>query len=292
MIITNKFNLPQTFVNVLKRPTYSKGKSNISATELISSPRIVQLRKLHAEEIEQDVSEMVWSIFGTAIHGVLEHGKDDHHLVEERLHATVDGWSISGAIDLQIVNEDGTIAVNDYKTVGAWSVMNEKIDWELQLNIYAWLVRHVKKVEVTELAIVAIIRDWSRRDAGIKQGYPDAPVKVIPVQLWPFEQQQAFIEKRIEIHSNALFDLETGDELPHCTSEEMWEKQTTYAVKKIGGVKARNVCDTADEAQAKVAEYGKEYEIEVRPGERTRCANFCSVSKWCNQYQDYLKTKE
>jgi hypothetical protein len=72
----------------------------------------------------------------------------------------------------------------------------------------------------------------------------------------------------------------------------MWEKQTTYAVKKIGGVKARNVCDTVDEAQAKVAEYGKEYEIEVRQGERTRCANFCSVSGFCNQYKDYLSTKE
>ena len=65
MIITNKYNLPQTFVNVLKRPSYSKGKANISATELISSPRIVQLRKLHAEQIEQDVSEMVWSIFAS-----------------------------------------------------------------------------------------------------------------------------------------------------------------------------------------------------------------------------------
>jgi len=292
MRITNKFGLPQTFVNVLRRPTYSKGKANISATELISSPRIVQLRKIHAEEIEQDVSEMVWSIFGTAIHGVLEHGRDESHLVEERLHTTVDGWSISGAIDLQIVNEDDTITVNDYKTVGAWSVMNEKIDWELQLNIYAWLVRKVKESDVSKLEIVAIIRDWSRRDAAIKANYPDAPVKVIPIRLWSYEEQQAFIEQRIALHSNALFYLETGDELPHCTPEEMWEKQTTYAVKKIGGVKARNVCDTIDEAQAKVAEYGKEYEIEVRPGERTRCENFCSVSRWCNQHQDYLKTKE
>jgi hypothetical protein len=33
MIITNKYNLPQTFVNIMKRPTYSKGKANISATE-------------------------------------------------------------------------------------------------------------------------------------------------------------------------------------------------------------------------------------------------------------------
>jgi hypothetical protein len=67
----------------------------------------------------------------------------------------------------------------------------------------------------------------------------------------------------------------------------MWEKPTTYAVKKIGGVKARNVCATDEEAQAKLAEYGKEYEIEVRQGERTRCANFCSVSGFCSQYKDY-----
>jgi len=289
MIITNKYNLPQTFVNIMKRPTYSKGKANISATELLNSPRIVQLRKLHEDKIETDVSEMVWSIFGTAIHGVLEHGKDENHLIEERIHAVVDGWSISGAIDLQIINKDGTCTINDYKTTSAWAVMNEKIEWEHQLNIYAWLVEKVKGVTVSNLEIVAIIRDWSRRDAAVKQGYPDAPIKVIPIQLWPFEDRQKFIEDRITEHSNALFEMETGEELPHCTPEQMWEKQTTYAVKKIGGVKARNVCDTSEEAQAKVAEYGKEYEIEVRPGERTRCANFCSVSKWCNQYQDYLK---
>ena len=72
----------------------------------------------------------------------------------------------------------------------------------------------------------------------------------------------------------------------------MWEKPTTYAVKKIGGIKARNVCTSEEEAKAKVTEYGKDYEIEVRQGERTRCSNFCSVNKFCSQYQDYLKESE
>lgn len=292
MIITNKYNLPQTFVNIMKRPTYSKGKANISATELLNSPRIVQLRKLHEDKIETDVSEMVWSIFGTAIHGVLEHGSDENHLIEERLHATLDGWSISGAIDLQILNQDGTVTINDYKTTGAWSVMNEKIEWEQQLNIYAWLVEKVKGDEVSKLEIVAIIRDWSRRDAALKPDYPDAPIKVIPIQLWAMETREAFIRARIKKHSDALFDLETGDELPPCTPNDMWEKPTTYAVKKTGNVKARNVCATEEEALAKVAEYGKGYDIEVRPGERTRCANFCSVNSYCNQYKEYLSTKE
>ena len=201
VIITNKYNLPQTFVNIMKRPTYSKGKANISATELISSPRIVQLRKLHEDKIETDVADMVWSIFGTAIHGVLEHGKDENHLIEERLHANVDGWSISGAIDLQIINEDGTVTINDYKTTGAWAVMNEKIDWELQLNIYAWLVEKVKQVPVKKLEIVAIIRDWSRRDAAIKEAYPDAPIKVIPIALWSFELREEHLQLGAGVNS-------------------------------------------------------------------------------------------
>ena len=139
MILTNKFNLPQTFVNVIKRPTYSKGKSHISATELINSPKIVALKREHWEELEQDASEMVWALFGSAVHGILEHGKGDNHIVEERLHIEVDGWKLSGAIDLQEVEEDG-IVIKDYKVTGAWAVMNEKQDWHDQLNIYAWLV--------------------------------------------------------------------------------------------------------------------------------------------------------
>lgn len=291
MIITNKYNLPQTFVNIMRRPTYTKGKANLSATELINSPRIVQLRKLHEDKIETDVTEMVWSIFGTAIHGVLEHGKDDNHLVEERLHTEIDGWKISGAIDLQIVNEDGSITINDYKTCAAWSVMNEKIDWEYQLNIYAWLVERVKKKPISKLEIVAIIRDWNRRDVVSKAGYPDAPIKVVPIQLWPFEHREKFVQNQITLHSNALFELETGDELPHCTPDQMWEKPTTYAVKKIGGIKARNVCATQEEAAGKIAEYGKDYEIEVRQGERTRCANFCSVRDFCSQWKEYEAQK-
>jgi hypothetical protein len=69
MKLTNVHKIPETFVNVLKRPTYSKGKANLSATQLLNSPKIVALTKKFEDELEQDVSDMVWSIFGTAIHG-------------------------------------------------------------------------------------------------------------------------------------------------------------------------------------------------------------------------------
>jgi hypothetical protein len=298
MIITNKFNLPQTFVNVLKRPTYSKGRAALSATELINSPRIVQLRKAHEAEIEHDVADMVWSIFGTAVHGVLEHGKDDNHIVEERLHAEVDGWSISGAIDLQLINEDGTYTINDYKTTGAWAVMNEKVDWEHQLNIYAWLVEKVKGVKVSKLEIVAIIRDWSRRDAAVKANYPDAPIKVIPIQLWSQESREQFIRDRVTQHSNAMLTAELGETLPHCTPEQMWEKPPVFAVMKEGNVRAKSVHAIENEATVsledlkKNAKKGENFYIEVRKGDRTRCETFCQVSKYCDQHQAYLAAKE
>lgn len=290
MHLTNKYNLPQTFMNVAKRPEYTKGKAHVSATELLNSPRIVQLRKKYDSQIEVDVSDMIWSIIGTAIHGVLEKGQDANHIVEQRIHAVFDGWSLSGAIDLQIVHDDG-IEINDYKNVGVWSVMNEKAEWEQQLNIYAWLVEEVKKIPVVKLAIIAIVRDWNRRDAKTRQGYPQSQVVTIPVNLWSMEEREEFIRNRIHAHSEALFAMETMEVLPLCSPAEMWEKPTTYAVKKEGAARAKSVHAEKEEAEEALQSAGKGYILEVREGERTRCANFCQVSEFCDQYKAYLEEK-
>jgi hypothetical protein len=298
MKLTNKFNLPQTFVNVIDRPTYSKGKAHISATEIINSPRIVQLKKKYWNEIEQDASEMVWSLFGSAVHNILEHGKDDHHIVEERIHLQFEGWHISGAIDLQEVEPNGTTTISDYKVTGAWAVMNEKDDWHRQLNIYAWLVEKAKNVKVGKLQIIAIIRDWSARDAATKESYPPSPVATIDIPLWTFEEREAFITKRIYDHGTALFEMETDGDLPNCTAEDMWEKKTSYALKKDGNVRAKSVHESQEEAEKALAKAeesakkGDKFVIEIRQGERTRCKNYCQVSPFCNQYQEYMSTME
>ena len=290
MKITNKYNLPQTFVNVAHKPAYTKGKAHVSATELLNSPRIVQLKKKYDDQITTDVSDMIWSIIGTAIHGVLEHGKDHNHIVEQRLHSILDGWHISGAIDLQIVRIDG-IEINDYKNVGVWSVMNEKIEWEQQLNIYAWLVETVKKTPVTKLAISALIRDWNRRDAMTRQGYPQCQVETIHVNLWSMEEREQFIRNRIHVQSEGLFAMETNDVLPLCTPAEMWEKPTTYAVKKEGAARAKSVHAEKEEAEEALEKAGKGFSIEVREGDRTRCSSFCPVSEFCDQYKAYQEEK-
>lgn len=290
MKLTNNYGIPQTFMNVLARPTYSKGKAHLSATQLLNSPKIVALTNKFDSELEQDASDMIWSIFGSAVHNFLEHGKDENHLVEERLHVEHDGWKISGAVDLQMVNDSG-IDIRDYKTTSVWAVMNEKIEWELQLNVYAWLIEKVKKTPVTSLGIVAILRDWKAREKQQKEGYPEAPVKEVPIRLWTMEEREQYVSNRISAHSACEFELETGGNLPDCSPDEMWEKPAVWAVRKTGNVRAKSLHDNEASALQALEELGKGYEIDFRAGERTRCESYCLVNTYCQQYRDYKESR-
>jgi hypothetical protein len=289
MKLTNKFNLPETFVNVIKRPQYSKGSSEISVTEILSPPQLVLLRRQHQDDIEQDASDMVWSLFGSAVHNILEHGKDDHHIVEERLFTMFEGWSISGAIDLQEM-VDGKVLIADYKVTSAWTVQQEKQEWIDQLNLYAWLVESVKGEKVAGLQIIGIVRDWSRREAALKDTYPQSPIVTLDIPLWSYEDREKFVRRRLTLHNEANFASISG-KMPQCTSEEMWEKKTTYAVMKEGGKRAKKVFEIKEDAAVFAGQQKEAHYIETREGGRTRCESFCQAAPFCNQYQTYLKEK-
>lgn len=291
MKITNKFNVPETLVALATRDYYTKGKSDYSVTEIISPPRIQRLRRKHFEEIEQDVSDMLWMLLGTALHVVAERSEVSGHTNEERLSAGINGIILSGAIDLQKDDEDG-VTITDYKFTSAWALMNDKPEWEQQQNIYKYLVERVKKKPVKGLKICALIRDWSRRDAQNKPDYPQAPIQVIDIPMWTFDRAEAFIKERVEMHRDSKVSADWGDELPLCSEEERWVKQTTYAVKKDGRKTAIRVFDTQDEADALLKEMPEKDKgfIEIRKGEAVRCTgNFCGVSQWCSQFQNEVK---
>lgn len=285
MKLTNKFNLPETFINVIRRPQYSRGNSEISVTEILSPPQLVLLRRQYADDIEQDASDMVWSLFGSAVHNILEHGKDSHHIVEERLFTTFEGWSISGAIDLQEF-KDYKFYISDYKVTSAWAVQQEKQEWINQLNLYAWLVERVKDQSVSGLQIIGIVRDWSRREAALKDTYPQAPIVTLDIPLWSYADREEFVRRRLAMHNEANFAAVSGN-MPQCTSEEMWEKKTTYAVMKEGGKRAKKVFEIKEDAAAFAGQQKDPHYIEVREGGRTRCESFCQVAPFCKQYQSY-----
>lgn len=290
MRFTNKFQLPETIIRAaaVSRAKYDKGEVERSVTQLISPPRIDLLRKKHWENMENDVSEEWFSLFGTAIHHVLDMGKLPGQIAEERLYAELDGWSLSGAIDIQEPTPTG-YRIIDYKVTTASQAMKaieqSKGEWEAQQNIYAWLVRKVKGIEVTELAICAIIRDWTRWRARSNPLYPNAAVKMIDIPLWSPQEQEDYIRSRIKEHRTAEMMIDIGSPIPECTLEERWASEDKWAYKKKPDAKrATKVLSSEAEADALVNEKGGV--VEFRPGSSMRCEeNFCRVADWCDQFQ-------
>ena len=157
MKITNQFGLPDFVVEALTYSDYSRCEAQISVTQLIDSPRIVQLQKQFADQRSMDAVDFVWSRFGTSVHNLFEESIKSSGfdaITEERLFTEYDGWTLSGAIDIQEVHEDGVI-ISDFKVTSVWSVIYDKASWHDQLNVYAYLVRKAKGKSVKKLQIVA-----------------------------------------------------------------------------------------------------------------------------------------
>ncbi|MCG3772252.1 MAG: hypothetical protein JW384_03459 [Nitrosomonadaceae bacterium] len=291
MRITNKHGAPQTLVNLALRDPYSKGAADVSVTELIGSPRISLLRSLHDSELEKDVGDMLWALVGSALHGVAERGADDTHLAEERLFAEMDGWVISGGIDVQKIG-DNVVALSDYKFTSVWSVMNDKPEWEAQLNCYAWLMRRSKGLHVTGLSIHALLRDWNRHSVGVKQGYPPSAIHTVNIPVWSDAKQDLYIKERVALHQEARSAHDLDAPVPECTDADRWMKQDSYAVMKDGRKTAIRVTDTAIEAGEVLARTPGAY-VKIRKGEPTRCVgDYCSVSRFCEQHAGWLRDNQ
>lgn len=242
-----------------------------------------------------DVIDCFWALLGSGVHKVLELGNEDRTNVrtEERLYATVHGWEISAQLDQQTDRHTDSgrdvTDIMDYKVTSVWAVLNEKIEWEYQLNVQAFLVRESRKRDIGKLQICAVIRDWERSRAAWDRDYPDYPIVVINVPLWkPFIAKQ-WVEKRVQMHQLAGM-ADTQDELPLCTDDERWIRDEKWKVRKLDAKRAYRSFDT--EADANRFWLGlkeddkKQYEVVRAPGKPIRCeGDYCSVAKWCQQYQ-------
>ena len=302
MRVKNDQNLLQPVFDALSLDSYDAGDSDLTPTSWIDSPRIRQLMKEHWDEIEELISDRVFTTIGNGVHNLLEENVKGFEGVtaEERVfYDHPSGLRLSGAIDLQMLADDGSTILADYKTTSVWSVILGSGDgaikpaWVRQLNSYRYLLQISRDVEVSALYIIAILRDWKRGDS-VKPSYPDAPIVQIEVPLWGWEETQAYVEERIALHREASYSMFIKEELVHCTSEEMWERPETFAVLRSSSHKrASRVLDSMEDATAWAENpdngMGSNHVIEHRPGQRVRCRDWCQVAKWCNQYQEYLE---
>ena len=281
---TNRFNLPEAFIRFDQRNAHSRGDADLSATELIDSPRIRKLRMRYSDRITSDISERIMSILGTAVHNILEQGAPSECTVEERLFMDVGELTISGQIDLQTPTQDGVL-ISDYKTTGSYAVKSNpkgKPEWVRQLNVYAALAEANGR-NVSGLEVIAVIRDWSAANLERQKDYPESPVVRIPIEMWSAEVRDQFIRSMAESHTNKG--------LSECSSEERWEQPTKYAVYGETSTRARKVFDNLIDAQEYMMRFSGVGRIEERIGESIRCKSYCPVSEYCSQWKEIQESK-
>lgn len=286
MKITNKLGLPKAFEEMAKED-YIADPKTYRVTSLLKGIRETILEKRHADEIEQDVSDMIWLLFGRAVHGILENQQEaGHEIKETRL--IIDGfygYKLSGQFDLYNEHEK---KITDYKTCSVWKILfGVYADWKLQLLIYAYMMRKIG-FEVNSGEIVAIMKDHSKREAKIKPDYPKLPVKVISFDFT--EQDFLDVEYWLMQRFGIILDCKnrTDDDLPPCTPEERYNSGDKFAVMKNGRKTAMRVLDTREEAEQWMKGNGGDY-IDTRPGEDKKCLDYCAACEFCSHYKGLQK---
>ena len=291
MIVTNKLGLPSPVVRAVtpkRDPHARRGGADISVTELIGPPRIMQLRERYWDQITEDASDLLFALYGTIGHDILSRNAEAGKLTEQRLRIRVTHngrpWVISGQFDL-VDDDDGVRVLTDYKFASAWTFIFGKPEWEQQLNIYRLMLQETGNGTVQRLQNVLLFRDWQKREAERNNEYPRGRAAVINQPMWSDERTMEFIHERLEAHSH---------ERPECTDEERMVKPESVAVMKQGGKRAMRVFEVdpknpqaaAAQAQSFILHetaQNPELKLEavVRRTDPLRCTNFCSVWKWC-----------
>lgn len=293
MKLKNKYNLPVTIIDAIhaQQAAYSKGEAYKSITGLMTPPRIAILTQQHYKELSEDVSDSVWRLMGSAVHVVLDSGNRNSHIKEERIFVEMDGKIISGALDVQEITDFG-VEITDYKVTKAMSVMEGSFkteSWTEQLNCYAELVEQDKNLPVTALKVCAILRDHDQRQADTRQGYPEAPIHMVDIEIWEPEKRREFIRSRLSEHVEAEEVYQATGILPKCTEEDQWKRGDKWAVMPSSTAKrAKRVFDNEDQAR-ELADTDKKYVVEHRPASAIRCERYCAVAPFCDQYQEENK---
>lgn len=290
MKITNNLGLPEPIVDAVENDPYNAGDCDISVTRLISPPRIVELERVHGDELTEDASDRIYSLMGQAIHTILERAGSSG-IREQRLFATIDGWIVSGQYDRLILLEGSAFAgtLQDYKTASVWEVMfGIKPERVAQLNCLAYLARQ-NGYEIKRLQAIMLLRDWQKSRAKTTRDYPPCQVHVFDIPVWDEDECLAYMKERVNAHKSARF------ELPDCTAEDRWDQPTKYAVVKHGRKSALRVLDHFADAALWTVENGHAdmagvfsagISIEIRHGASRRCEDYCSLGRggFCDQW--------
>ena len=290
----------------------------ISATGLIKPLRQLILSHQHSNlDKEVDISDLVASRMGTAIHDGCQQAWEDTEnvsqalialgasassiervvvnpqsaigegqipvYVEQRHEKEIDGYVITGKFDLVL---DGT--VNDYKSTSVWTyIYDSNADsYTKQGSIYKWLTPD--KITSDYININYIFTDWSAAKARQDpRAYPPQRVLTKKYPLWSESATEEWIRNKLDMFTRNLNNPQEA--IPECTKEELWASETVFKYYKDPAKKARSTKNfsTMDEALIKKSNDGDVGEIVEVPGEVKAC-RYCKVVSICTQAEGML----
>lgn len=282
MKMTNKLNLPEPFVIYANKDSHEPKEHRYSVTELLLPTREILLNRRYYNDVEQDVSEVIPALFGTAVHTILESNTPllSHLNSEMKIEMQFGEDTVAGRIDLFDSKE---LEIIDYKTCSTSKVMKKDFeDFRFQGLAYAYAIFKKYGLVTKRLKFPCLMKDWSKMKASVSTEYPQSPV-----YIWKYELQDSdydYIEGLIKDKLREINDaIETGV-LPECSDEEKWYTGTKYAVyKNVGDKKATYVADTEEDAHNYIRNKLGAAEIEVRKGEYLKCKLYCSCYKFCEK---------
>ena len=297
----NPSGLPRPYAIAVEmlEAEYDAGECDFSATALTSPARIHGLKtrlKASGQPVIIDVAESSHSIVGTGVHKVLEvlRGHPDYEVEQRffaRLHAglAVDGGAglvISAKIDGY---EKPTKMLFDWKGTRFRTYSDGvKFEYAAQLNIGKYCIENGvdqwgnrQEWPIEKLSSIPIYRDYSAITCEHKP--PHEPVGEFDVPIWPREEVEKYILKKAAELRRA------EEELPLCSSDEMWETAEKWAVEPKAGGRARRLLNSYEEAESWRENHKQPKTLHVvhRPGSCHRCRWYCPVASVCSQWAEH-----
>jgi hypothetical protein len=303
------------FVNDLY--DHSSEPNTISVTTLLDSVRQIILGMRATGEGTADVSDMVASAYGTALHSALEQAWLDPYkaleelgypvsvvqkfiinplkevpglkpyipvYVEQRSIKQIAGWNVSGKFDLVI---DGRL--NDLKNRKVWAYLNSSNDKKdiLQASIYRWL--NQDKVTEKDFSILWLFTDWNSLEALKNPLYPKQRWLEQKFKLLSIQETEQYLINKLGLINQYINSPES--ELPLCkeNKEELWMSDSVWKYYKNRDKQDRSTknFDNYHDAYMQMCRDGSVGVVREVKGKATKCS-YCSAKTVCSQYRDLV----
>ena len=262
------------------------------------------------------IKRLTETIDGKDLASLLLDVTQDRFVAERRFkYTTRTDKVLSGGIDLLDVR-DGVL--HDFKLTSVWTWIyrnrpgSRTENYTKQANIYRYLLEKAG-YEINKMEITMVFRDHQISAMERESNYP-RPAETFHVPILGLDVVEEMVESLID-EFEKYADV-VDDEIPPCPPEERWEDKTMWAVMKGSNKRASKLCYSYADAQKWIQDtasslahkavakaptttfehhYARmldQYAITKRPGSPKRCINYCKFNKWCNFYQNYIRSTQ